>query len=65
MNPDDIDIMVEQDSSGHWIARVIHRATGTIKISDLHPEREQAIADASQGLIELLKERLQGLGNKD
>jgi len=64
MDQDDVDIMVEQDSRGLWIARILHRGTGTVKISDLFPEKEQAIADASKGLIELLKERLQGLGEK-
>jgi len=64
MDQDEVDIMVEQDARGLWIARVLHRGTGTVKISDLFPEKEQAIADASKGLIELLKERLQGLGEK-
>ena len=64
MNEDDVDIMVEQDKDGYWIARVIHRGTGTIKISDLFKEKEAAIADATEGLLELLQERLKGLGSK-
>lgn len=64
MHEDDVDIMVEQDANGHWIARIIHRGTGTMKISNLFPERDQAIADATRGLLELLKARLEGLGEK-
>lgn len=64
MDENDVDIMVEQDEKGYWIARVIHRGTGTIKISDLFQEKEAAIADATQGLLELLQERLKGLGSK-
>ncbi len=64
MNEDDIEIMVEQDAKGYWIARILHRPTGTIKMSDLFKEREQAIADATEGFLELLKERMKGLGEK-
>ncbi len=62
MPEDDVDIMVEQDSDGLWAARIIHRPTGTMKISAECSSREEAISEATQGLFELLKERLQGLG---
>ena len=64
MNEDDVDVLVEQDGNGLWIARIIHRGTGTMKISNLWPEREQAIAEATEGLLELVKARLEGLGKK-
>lgn len=62
MNRDDVDIFVEKNEDGHWIARILHRPSGTIKISNLFPTRDQAIADASEGFIELLTERLKGFG---
>lgn len=64
MDQEDVDVMVEQDKDGYWIARILHRPSGTIKISDLFPEKEQAIANASEGFLELLKERLAGFGKK-
>ena len=64
MKEDDVDIVVEQDSDGYWIARALHRSTGTIKISDLFPEKDQAVEDAANGLLELVVERMKGLGEK-
>lgn len=64
MHDDDVDVMVEQDPKGLWCARMIHRVTGTIKISDMCEDRESAIASATEGLAELLKERIKGLGEK-
>ncbi|MCI5066726.1 hypothetical protein MRY87_13475 [bacterium] len=62
MNEDEVEIMVEQNADGQWLARALHRTTGTIKISDLFFTREEAITEAVEGLAELIRARQSGLG---
>lgn len=61
---EEIDIHCEQDEELYWIARIFHKTSSTIKISNRHLLRDEAIDEARKGLIELLIERKQGLGQK-
>lgn len=64
MNDEEVEIVIDHRSDGYYQARAFHRATGTIKISELSEDREQAIQDATEGLALLIEERQKGLGQK-
>ena len=59
----ELDISLSHDPDGAFVARVIHRPTGTIKISDSFETQEEAVADALNGLAELVEARRKGLGS--
>ncbi|MCB0330247.1 MAG: hypothetical protein KDD70_11295 [Bdellovibrionales bacterium] len=61
---DEVEIMVEQAVNGTWTARALHRASATIKISDMFDTKDEAIKDAMLGLVILLEEKQKGLGEK-
>lgn len=58
---EELDIHIEQRGD-HFIVRVIHKPTMTIKISDLFPTADEAVKQAYEGLVELVKMRRDGLG---
>jgi hypothetical protein len=57
----ELDIHTEQDDEGYWIARIFHRPTASIKISDKFLIEQQAIDMARKELEELVAERKKGL----
>ena len=59
---DELDISYEQDEEGRWIARIFHKPTSTIKISDYFWEQSDAFEQAVTELKELITERRKGLG---
>ena len=62
--PEEVDLHLDQDEEGHWIARVYHRPSTTIKISDYFWDKEDAVEQVMRELQELLHEKKQGLGRK-
>ncbi len=64
MDEDQVELAVDHRSDGTYQVRALHRATGTIKISDICDSREDAISDAMEGLQLLVEERMKGLGEK-
>ncbi len=59
---DEIDLHVETNEEGHFIARVFHRPTSTLKISDYHMLRDEAVSQVLEELKELIEQRRNGLG---
>jgi len=58
---DEIDLHIEQDDQGMFIARAFHKPTATLKISDLYHSREEAREAVLEGLSDLIAQRKQGL----
>ena len=61
-NEHEVDLHIDQDPASGFVARVLHRPTMTLKISDWSPTAAEAVAQVIADLDELLKQRLQGLG---
>ena len=61
---EELEIHVEQDLETGFIARVLHRPSLTLKISDWWPSEDEAVKQAKAELTELLSERLKGLGSR-
>lgn len=59
---DEIDVHIEKDQNGAYVARVFHKLSATIKFSDPCDTPQAATENAVEGLMELLKERMKGLG---
>ena len=60
---EEFNIFSEQDDDSFWTVRIIHIPTGTIKISDPHWSKAVAEEQAKEELVELIKERQEGLGS--
>ena len=60
---DELNIHVEENEEGLFIARVMHMPTMTIKISDLFHTKDEAVKHAKEELFELVSLRGDGLGN--
>jgi hypothetical protein len=58
---DEIDLHVDTDDDGNFIVRVFHRPTSTVKISDYHMLREDAVQQAIEELKELIDQKRNGL----
>ena len=59
---DEIDLFVERAADGNYVARVFHKLSGTIKISEPCGDADAATKNAVDGLMDLLKERMKVLG---
>lgn len=59
---DEIDVHIEPESNGKYVARVFHKLSRTIKISSPCDSPEEATKEAVEGLLLLLAERMKGLG---
>lgn len=59
---DELDIHTYQDEEGNYVARILHRPSSTMKISDAFRVKDAAIDDALKGLKDLIRERRKGLG---
>lgn len=59
---DDIDVHIERDLSGKYTARLFHKLSMTIKISDPCDTQQEAIEQALEELLYLIKEKKKGLG---
>jgi hypothetical protein len=57
----ELTIHTEQDEEGYWIARVFHRPSATIKISNKFLIEQEAVDSAKKELAELVAERKKGL----
>ena len=62
---EEIETSYDQNEDGLWIARVFHKPTSTIKISDYFLEKSAALQQALSELNELVEERLKGLGKRE
>lgn len=54
----ELDVSISRDAKGLYTARIIHRPTGAIKISNSLSTQEEAVDDALDGLSELVTQRL-------
>lgn len=59
---EELDINISQDQAGCFIARIFHKPSATIKISDRYGTEQEALENALQGLKELIAEKRKGLG---
>jgi hypothetical protein len=56
----ELQISFDQDDEGRFIARVYHKPSATIKISDYFWEKDEALAQAKEELEQLVAERRKG-----
>ena len=56
----ELDVSISRDEQGMYVARIIHRPTRTIKISDAFQTQEEAVTDALRGLADLVEKQRGG-----
>lgn len=56
----ELQISFDQDEEGRYIARIFHKPSSTIKISDYFWEKDDALKQAKEELEVLVAERSKG-----